>query len=50
MKSFICKCTASKKYHLEFDGGVIGHYSVTLCQGCYERQEKKFLIREEIIK
>jgi len=38
-----------KKFKLSFDGGLIGQYCLKLCNSCYVIQDKKFLIREEII-
>ena len=41
---------SQKKFKLTFDGGLLGEYGVELCQSCHAIQDKKFLIREEIIK
>jgi len=50
MRNYPCSCNNNKKYKLEFDGGVVGNYVLELCSSCYLAQDKKFLIREEIIK
>jgi len=47
--TFVCACRSKKKHRLVFDGGVLGHFSLELCGSCYVAQDKKFLIREEII-
>jgi len=47
----ILRCNHSpKKFKLNFDGGVLGHYSLELCNSCYVAQDKKFLISEERLK
>ena len=38
-----------KKFKLILDGGILGHYSLELCAFCNVAQDKKFLIKEEII-
>jgi len=47
--SFACHCSAKKTRRLAFDGGILGHYHLELCNSCYVVQDKKFLIKEEII-
>ena len=44
-----CQCKATKKYKLIFDGGIMGNYSVFLCSQCHTIQDKKFMIKEEVI-
>jgi len=46
---FICSCDKPKKMRLIFDGGSSGNYTVELCNSCYQKQEKKFLIKKEVI-
>ena len=46
---FRCKCKKSKTNRVILDGGSEGHYAVELCPKCYEDQDKKFLIKEEVI-
>ena len=38
-----------KKFKLSFDGGLLGQYCLELCNSCYSAQDKKFLVKEEII-
>ena len=47
--SYACPCSAKKKHRLVFDGGILGQYHLELCSSCYIAQDKKFLIKEEII-
>ncbi len=47
--TFSCKCTNKKKHHLLMDAGVIGHYILELCDECEAKQNKKFLIGQDIV-
>lgn len=52
MSSFVfleCKCSEEKKHRLTFDGGVSGQYTVDVCEKCYQKEDKEFLIREYIV-
>jgi len=40
---------SQKKFKLTFDAGLVGEYSLELCASCHDIQDKKFLIKEEII-
>ena len=46
---FSCKCREKKSHKLLFDGGLVGSYDLILCKNCYPSQNKKFLIKEEIL-
>jgi len=46
---FSCKCDTKKSHKLILDGGVLENYYLILCDDCYLKQTKKFLIREEMI-
>jgi len=46
---FSCKCKGKKSHKLLFDGGLAGLYDLILCSSCYPSQNKKFLIKEEIL-
>lgn len=46
---FSCSCKTKKTHKLVFDGGVLGNYVVDLCIHCYRSQEKKFVIKEEML-
>ncbi|MEO9309461.1 MAG: hypothetical protein ABI337_04105 [Nitrososphaera sp.] len=46
---FFCKCKKPKKHKLTFDGGPTGQYQLECCSDCYTKEDKKHLIREEII-
>ena len=41
---------SQKKFKLTFDGGLVGEYSLEMCQSCHDIQDKKFLISEERLK
>ena len=47
---FACKCQNSKKFKLTLDGGSTGQYVLELCKQCYEHEDKRFLISEEMLK
>ena len=47
--TFTCVCRANKEHRLVFDGGILGHYILEVCASCYAAQNKKFLVKEEII-
>lgn len=44
-----CMCSRPKEHHLVFDGGESGHYTVLLCADCYSKDDKQFLISEELL-
>lgn len=46
---FSCICNKEKTHKLIFDGGVLGNYTINLCNSCYLSQDKKFMISEEKI-
>ena len=46
---FSCKCKEKKAHKLTLDGGLVGTYDLILCKNCYPSQNKKFLIKEEIL-
>ena len=46
---FRCKCKELKTNRVILDGGSEGNYTVELCPKCYANQNKKFLIKEEVI-
>ena len=46
---FRCRDKEFKTNRVILDGGSEGNYAVELCPKCYESQDKKFLIREEIL-
>lgn len=46
---FLCKCEEPKKHRLTLDGGSTGEYQLELCSSCYSKEDKKHVIREEII-
>lgn len=50
ISTFICTCNNQKTHRLIFDGGSAGQYAVELCNRCYQQQEKRFLISEELLK
>ena len=51
LNEFIFYCNhLPKTFKLTFDRGVLGNYTLELCHSCYDSQDKKFLIREEIQK
>jgi len=46
----VFQCNHSpKKFKIALDGSVLGNYSLELCASCYAIQDKKFVIKEEII-
>jgi len=47
-ESFSCH-HSPKKFKLSFDGGLCGKCRLKLCNSCYASQDKKFVIKEEII-
>jgi hypothetical protein len=44
-----CICLSTKKHRLVFDGGVSGNYTVFLCDSCNSKEDKQFLISEELL-
>lgn len=46
---FFCPCEEPKKYKLTFDGGPIGKYQSDLCPTCYSKEDKKYVVKEELI-
>lgn len=44
-----CMCSRSKKHRLVFDGGESGNYTILLCDNCYSKEDKQFLISEELL-
>ena len=46
---FGCRCKSKKSHVLKFDGGSTGFYELQLCDGCYQKEDKGFLISEETI-
>ena len=44
-----CLCSSPKKYRLTFDGGDSGNYIISLCKECYSKEDKQFLILEELV-
>jgi len=45
--TYTCLCDAKKQHRLVFDGGsIIGHYQLELCQKCYDKEDKRFVIHE----
>jgi len=49
MNEQFCCTHPQKKFTLIFDGGLLGEYRLELCNSCYAAQDKKFLIKEELI-
>jgi len=47
--SFICP-HSPKKFLLTFDGGILGDYILEICMECSDKEDKRFLKKEEIIK
>jgi len=47
--NFACKCNTKKPHKLILDGGILDNYNLILCNDCYNKQSKKFLIREEVL-
>jgi len=47
--TYLCHDNLQKKYRLVFDGGSSGQYVVELCHSCYKKENKRFLISEEIL-
>lgn len=50
LSTYLCRCNKPKKHRLLLDGGSSGHYIIELCQSCYTKEDKKFVIKEEEIK
>ena len=49
MHSYRCHCKGSKNHHLVYEGGSsIGNYDVNVCDNCYLKIPKKFLIEENM--
>lgn len=42
-----CVCIQEKIHRVIFDGGSSGFYTVDLCENCYSKEDRKFLISEE---
>lgn len=49
LATFACKCKAPKKHRLKLDSGPSGEYALELCESCYQKDDKRFVIEEEII-
>ena len=50
MNSYRCQCSAKKVHRLVFDGGsAVGQYEVNICNECYPKTTKKFLLEESTI-
>ena len=47
--AFVCTCKAVKRHQLLMDGGIFGSYILRLCSRCYSKQDKQFLIKEELV-
>ncbi len=47
--TFVCPCSSEKSHRLIFDGGSTGQYVVEFCKRCYQKEDKRFLISEEIV-
>lgn len=47
LSTYSCGCNKPKKHRLLLDGGSSGHYIVELCQSCYRKEDKRFVIKEE---
>ena len=47
---FVCNCQEDKKFRLTFDGASTGLYQIEYCKACYDNDDRKFLIKEEMIK
>jgi len=46
---FRCRDKKFKTNRIILDGGSEGNYTIELCPKCYDNQDKKFLIKEEVI-
>jgi len=46
---FRCRDKEFKTNRVILDGGSEGNYTIELCPKCYTNQDKKFLIKEEVI-
>lgn len=46
---FSCQCKRKKSYSLTLDGGSSGKYQLQLCKSCYQNEDKKFVISEEVL-
>lgn len=47
--TFECECITTKTYRVIFDGGSTGNYVIEMCQQCYDADDKRFVITEEMI-
>jgi len=48
--SFICECNSPKTHSVICDGGLKnGQYRLILCDSCYDAEERKFVISEEML-
>jgi len=45
----VCLCDAPKQFHLVFDGGNCGNYTILVCKECHSDIDKEFLLKEEKI-
>ena len=45
-----CLCSEDKTHHIIFDGGSSGHYSVDLCEKCFEQDDKKWIVSDATFK
>lgn len=39
----------SRMYQMEFSDSTTGNYVLELCEKCYSKESKEFLVKEEII-
>lgn len=46
---FQCRCHEPKKYRITLDGGSTGLYVINLCNSCYQKEDKQFMIKEEVL-
>jgi hypothetical protein len=45
-----CLCSEEKTYHIIFDGGSSGPYSVDLCKKCFDQDDKKWILSDVAFK
>lgn len=46
---FICKDNKPKTHSLLCDGGKHGTYRLLFCNACYDTEEKRFVISEDLL-
>ena len=44
-----CICPHEKTHRITFDGGNSGFYIVDFCENCYLQEDKKWMIKVEVI-